>query len=201
MATGDITPEQFEQACKNASKVVQQNIGNILINVTNIGSGELQYRVFNDGKTTSGKKMLYKNAPSNYTRLRKDVGLRTDLKDLIFTGNLFYSMNILSTKNNQVVYGFNNSGTAQIAEWQETSDKQVNQPIFDLSPKEIDLMEGQFARDVESIFTSALEDYPNQPRISQRTAKTIKPRIKTKTITNKTKKKLKIKPKKKPTKR
>ena len=167
MASGNITPEQFKQACSNAIKVVQNNIGNILINATNIGSGELQYRVFNEGKTVAGKKMEYRNAPSNYTNLRQDAGLHINFKDLIFTGNLFYSMTILSTKNDEVVYGFNNAEMAQIAEWQETSDVQVNEPIFELSQKEVNIMETQFARDVTRIFTSALENFPEMPTVKK----------------------------------
>lgn len=167
MASGNITPEQFKQACTNAIKVVQNNIGNILINATNIGSGELQYRVFNEGKTVAGKKMEYRNAPSNYTRLRKDAGLQVRWKDLQFTGNLFYSMNILSTKNNEVVYGFNNNKTAEIAHYQETSPLQVNEPIFELSQKEVNIMEAQFARDVTRIFTSALENFPEMPTVKK----------------------------------
>lgn len=169
MGSGNITPAQFEQACKNAVKVVSDNMGNILINATNIGSGEMQYRVFNQGKTTAGTQMKYRKAPSAYTKLRQDAGLQVRHKDLQFTGDLFYSMNILTTKNNEVVYGFNNDGAAQIAEWQETSKVQVHEPIFDLSEKEVNLMEAQFARDVTRIFTSALENFPEIPTVKRGT--------------------------------
>lgn len=200
MASGNIAPAQFEQACKNAVKVVSDNMGNILINATNIGSGEMQYRVFNQGKTTAGTQMKYRKAPSAYTKLRQDAGLQVRHKDLQFTGDLFYSMNILTTKNNEVVYGFNNNGAAQIAEWQETSDVQVNEPIFDLSEKEVNLMEAQFVRDVTRIFTSALENFPEMPTVAKRQASPkVKPAKASKS--KKPKRKVSIKPKKKPTKR
>jgi chromosome segregation ATPase len=85
------------------------------------------------------------------------------MKDLIFTGDLFNSMTILSTAEKEVAYGFNNARTAQIAEYQETSNIQVNEPIFDLSEAEKNKAERQFAIDVSKIFTGALENFPNMP--------------------------------------
>jgi hypothetical protein len=115
--------------------------------------------------------MEYRNAPSNYTNLRLDAGLQISYKDLTFTGNLFYSMNILSTAEKEVTYGFNNSDTAQIAEWQQTSDKQVNEPIFELNEKEKAKMEKQMALDAYAILQSAIDNFPSVP-----TAKTIQKR-------------------------
>lgn len=167
----NLTPEQFEKALANAKQALQANMGKILINATNLGSAEMQTRVFNRGLTTAGKRMEYRNAPSNYTNLRLDAGLQISYKDLTFTGNLFYSMNILSTAEKEVTYGFNNSDTAQIAEWQQTSDKQVNEPIFELSEKEKAKMEKQMALDVYAILQSAIDNFPSVP-----TAKAIQKR-------------------------
>jgi len=167
----NLTPEQFEKALANAKQALQANMGKILINATNLGSAEMQTRVFNRGLTTAGKRMEYRNAPSNYTNLRLDAGLQISYKDLTFTGNLFYSMNILSTAEKEVTYGFNNAETAQIAEWQQTSDKQVNEPIFELNEKEKAKMEKQMALDAYAILQSAIDNFPSIP-----TAKTIQKR-------------------------
>lgn len=174
LSMANLTPEQFEQALNNAKQALQANMGKILINATNIGSADMQTRVFNRGLTTAGKRMEYRNAPSNYTNLRLDAGLQISYKDLTFTGNLFYSMNILSTADREVTYGFNNAETAQIAEWQQTSPKQVNEPIFELSPKEIAKMERQMALEALAIIKGAIDGYPNVPTIKGE--KTRKPR-------------------------
>jgi len=160
----NLTPEQFEKALSNAKQALTKNIGKILINATNIGSSEMQVRVFNRGQTTSGKQMRYRSAP--YKKLRTDAGLQTNWKDLIFTGDLFYSLSILSTAEKEVTYGFNNAETAQIAEWQQTSGVQVGEPIFPLNQKEISKMERQIAIDVAKVFTGALESFPNMPSVS-----------------------------------
>jgi hypothetical protein len=160
----NLTPEQFEKALSNAKQALTKNIGKILINATNIGSSEMQVRVFNRGQTTAGKQMRYRSAP--YKKLRTDAGLQTNWKDLIFTGDLFYSLSILSTAEKEVTYGFNNAETAQIAEWQQTSDVQVGEPIFPLNQKEISKMERQIAIDVAKVFTGALESFPNMPSVS-----------------------------------
>ena len=160
----NLTPEQFEKALSNAKQALTKNMGKILINATNIGSSEMQVRVFNRGQTTAGKQMRYRSAP--YKKLRTDAGLQTNWKDLIFTGDLFYSLNILSTADKEVTYGFNNAETAQIAEWQQTSDKQVGEPIFPLNQKEISKMERQIAIDVAKVFTGALESFPNMLSVS-----------------------------------
>lgn len=160
----NLTPEQFEKALSNAKQALTKNIGKILINATNIGSSEMQVRVFNRGQTTAGKQMRYRSAP--YKKLRTDAGLQTNWKDLIFTGDLFYSLTILSTAEKEVTYGFNNAETAQIAEWQQTSDVQVGEPIFPLNQKEISKMERQIAIDVAKVFTGALESFPNMPSVS-----------------------------------
>lgn len=164
----NLTPEQFEKALANAKQALKANMGKILINATNIGSAEMQIRVFNKGVTTRGKKMEYRNAPSDYTNLRQDAGLQISYKDLTFTGDLFYSMTILSTAEREVTYGFNNSETAQIAEWQQTSDRQVNEPIFELNDKEKAKMEKQMALDAYAILQGAINNFPNVP-----TSKTI----------------------------
>jgi hypothetical protein len=188
----NLTPEQFEQACKNAIVAVEKNISKILINATNIASSELQFRIFNKGQTTAGNTMRYRSAP--YKKLRVDAGLQTNWKDLQFTGNLFYSMNILNAGNNAVVYGFNNMQTAQIAEYQEGL-KQVGEAIFELSEKEINITEKQFARDVAKVFTGALESFPNIPTINELG---IGKSATEKSIARNKAKKAKIKPKAKP---
>ncbi len=165
----NLTPEQFEKALANAKQALQANMGKILVNASSIGSAEMQRRVFNRGITTAGKQMNYRSKA--YMKLRQDAGLQTNWKDLTFTGDLFYSMNILSTAEKEVTYGFNNSDTAQIAEWQQTSDKQVNEPIFELNEKEKAKMEKQMALDAYAILQSAIDNFPSVP-----TAKTIQKR-------------------------
>jgi len=189
-----LTPEQFEQACKNAIVSVEKNISKILINTTNIGSAEMQSRIFNEGKTVAGNTMRYRSKA--YTKLRVDAGLGIAYKDLEFTGDLFFSMSILSTAQNEVAYGFNNNKTAEIAGYQEES-RQVGEPIFELSDKEAKLMEKQFSIDVAMVFTGALESFPNMPSVNNigksafeksiarnKTKKAKKKKAKTKTSTN-----------------
>jgi len=161
----NLTPEQFEQACKNAIVAVEKNISKILINATNIASSTLQRRIFNDNKTTAGKVMRYRSKP--YQKLRTDAGLQNIMKDLIFTGDLFYSMTILNTAENEVVYGFNNNRTAEIARFQETSDIQVNEPIFSLNLNEEKKALRQVNIDLGKVFISALESFPNIPTTPQ----------------------------------
>lgn len=171
----NLTPEQFEKALANAKQALKANMGKILINATNIGSAEMQIRVFNKGITTAGKQMNYRSKP--YIKLRQDAGLQTNWKDLTFTGDLFYSMNILSTAEREVTYGFNNAETAQIAEWQQTSSKQVNEPIFELSQKEIAKMEKQMALDAMKIIQGAINGFPNVPTIQgEKVRKTKQPK-------------------------
>jgi hypothetical protein len=124
----------------------------------------MQRRVFNKGIATSGKKMLYRSAP--YKKLRVDAKLQIAHKDLIFTGNLFNSLTILGSNNKEVNYGFNNNETATIANYQETSSKQVNQPIFDLSKKEIAQVERAMTKDVLRVVVATFESYPNVPSVS-----------------------------------
>jgi hypothetical protein len=158
-----LTPEQFEQACKNAIVSVEKNISKILINTTNIGSADMQSRIFDEGKTVAGNTMRYRS--NAYKKLRVDAGLGIAYKDLEFTGDLFFSMSILSTAQNEVAYGFNNNRTAEIAGYQEESG-QVGEPIFELSEKEAKLMERQFSIDVAKVFKGALENFPNMPSVS-----------------------------------
>ena len=148
----------------NAVKVVETNVGKIMLNGANLGSGLMQRRVFNKGVATSGKKMMYRSAP--YKRLRVDAKLQIAHKDLTFTGNLFNSLTILGSNNNEVNYGFNNSEMAEIAGYQETSSKQVNEPIFKLSKKEIQQVERAMTKDVLRVVVATFESYPNVPSVS-----------------------------------
>ena len=161
----NLTPDQYKQAMASAVKVVEANVGKIMLNGANLGSALMQQRVFNKGITTSGKNMMYRSA--QYIKLRTDAGLQVAHKDLIFTGNLFNSLTILGKSDKEVSYGFNNSEMAEIANYQETSDKQVNQPIFDLSKKEIAQVERAMAKDVARMVVSAIENYPNMPTLSE----------------------------------
>ena len=172
----NLTPEQFEKALANAKQALQANMGKILVNATGIGSTEMQRRVFNRGITTAGKQMNYRSKA--YIKKRIDATLQVNWKDLTFTGNLFYSMNILSTAEKEVTYGFNNGETAQIAEWQQTSPKQVNELIFELSDKEIAKMERQMAIDALSIIQGAIDNFPNVPNIRGETARKPRPALK-----------------------
>jgi len=160
----NLTPEDYKKAMANAIKVVETNVGKIMLNGANLGSALMQQRVFNKGIATSGKKMMYRSAP--YKRLRKDAGLQIAHKDLTFTGNLFNSLTILGSNNKEVNYGFNNSETSEIANYQETSNKQVNEPIFDLSKKEIQQVEKAMTKDVLRIVVASFESYPNVPSVS-----------------------------------
>lgn len=160
----NLTPDDYKKAMQNAIKVVETNVGKIMLNGANLGSALMQQRVFNKGIATSGKKMTYRSAP--YKRLRVDAGLQIAHKDLTFTGNLFNSLTILGSNNKEVNYGFNNSETSEIANYQETSNKQVNEPIFDLSKKEIQQVEKAMTKDVLRIVVASFESYPNVPSVS-----------------------------------
>jgi len=164
----NLTPEQFEKALANAKQALQANMGKILVNASSIGSAEMQRRVFNRGITTAGKQMNYRS--KSYMKKRVDATLQVNWKDLAFTNNLFYSMTILTTAEKEVTYGFNNGETAQIAEWQQTSPKQVNEPIFELSDKEIAKMERQMSLDALAIIQGAIDSFPNVPNIAPKDA-------------------------------
>jgi hypothetical protein len=144
--------------------VVETNVGKIMLNGANLGSGLMQRRVFNKGVATSGKKMMYRSAP--YKRLRVDAKLQIAHKDLTFTGNLFNSLTILGSNNKEVNYGFNNSEMAEIAEFQETGEHQVKEPIFKLSKKEIQQVEKAMTKDVLRVVVATFESYPNVPSVS-----------------------------------
>jgi len=203
----NLTPDQYILAMANAVKVVDKSVGKIMLNGANLGSALMQRRVFNKGIATSGKKMMYRSAP--YKRLRVDAGLQTAHKDLIFTGNLFNSLTILGKSDKEVSYGFNNNETATIANYQETSSKQVNQPIFDLSKKEIAQVERAMAKDVLRVVVATIESYPNMPSVSplqedaikksvaRNQAKKKKQRIQKKATSEKAKAKRKIESKEK----
>jgi hypothetical protein len=203
----NLTPDQYKQAMASAVKVVEANVGKIMLNGANLGSALMQRRVFNKGIATSGKKMMYRSAP--YKRLRVDAKLQIAHKDLIFTGNLFNSLTILGKSNKEVSYGFNNNETATIANYQETSSKQVNQPIFDLSKKEISQVERAMAKDVLRVVVATIESYPNMPSVSplqedsikksvaRNQAKKKKQRIQKKATSEKAKAKRKIESKEK----
>lgn len=156
----NLTPEQFEQACKNAIVAVEKNVSKILINTASIAGSDLQFRIFNQGQTTAGNTMRYRSAP--YKRKRVKAGRQIVWKDLEFTGDLRYSINILNTAQREVSYGFNNSETAKIAGYQEEA-RQVGEKIFELNNKEILKAERQFGLDIMELFTGALENYPNMP--------------------------------------
>jgi hypothetical protein len=160
----NLTPEDYKKAMANAVKVVETNVGKIMLNGANLGSGLMQRRVFNKGVATSGKKMMYRSAP--YKRLRVDAKLQIAHKDLTFTGNLFNSLTILGSNNKEVNYGFNNSEMAEIAEFQETGEHQVKEPIFKLSKKEIQQVEKAMTKDVLRIVVATFESYPNVPSVS-----------------------------------
>jgi hypothetical protein len=157
----DLTPEQLKQALQNAVAEVEANMGNILFNAANIGASQMQFRVFNKGIATAGTNMRYRSAP--YKRLRTDAGLQVNHKDLMFTGNLFNSLTILSKSNEQVSYGFNNAETATIRTYQETSPKQVNEPIFDLNEKEQMAMYKAIGKDLGDLIIKTITAYPNRP--------------------------------------
>ena len=157
----DLTPEQLKQALRSAVAEVEANMGNILFNAANVGAAQMQFRVFNKGITTAGTNMKYRSAP--YKRLRTDAGLQTNHKDLMFTGNLFNSLTILSKSNEQVSYGFNNAETATIRTYQETSDKQVNEPIFDLNEKEEMAMYKAIGKGLGDLIIKTITSYPNKP--------------------------------------
>lgn len=157
----DLTPEQLKQALQSAVAEIEANMGNILFNAANVGAAQMQFRVFNKGITTGGTNMKYKSAP--YKRLRTDAGLQTNHKDLMFTGNLFNSLTILSKSNEEVSYGFNNAETATIRTYQETSDKQVNEPIFDLNEKEEMAMYKAIGKGLGDLIIKTITSYPNKP--------------------------------------
>ena len=157
----DLTPEQLKQALQSAVAEIEANMGNILFNAANVGAAQMQFRVFNKGITTAGTNMKYKSAP--YKRLRTDAGLQTNHKDLMFTGNLFNSLTIVGKSNEQVSYGFNNTEMATIRTYQETSDKQVNEPIFDLNEKEEMAMYKAIGKGLGDLIIKTITSFPNRP--------------------------------------
>ena len=88
-------------------------------------------RVFVEHKTTDGTPFGgYKS--KSYKKYRASLGRQINNKDLQLTGDLLKS---IKQSENEVF--FNNDFSAQIAGWQETSDVQINRPIFDLNQDEI----------------------------------------------------------------
>ena len=171
----DLTPEQLKQALNNAVAEIEANIGNIMFNAANVGASQMQFRVFNKGITTAGTNMKYKSAP--YKKLRTDAGLQVNHKDLIFTGNLFNSLTIVGKSNEQVSYGFNNAETATIRTYQETSDKQVNEPIFDLNEKEQMAMYKTIGKGLGDLIIKTITSYPNRPaKVEPKVVNTPKPK-------------------------
>jgi len=159
----NLTPDEFKMAMDNAVKAVESNVGKIMLNGANLGRGLMQRRVFNKGVATSGKKMTYKN--KRYEILRTNAELQIEHKDLTFTGNLFNSLTMLTSNDKQVSYGFNNDEMATIANYQETGDHQVKEPIFKLQKKEIKTVEDTMFADVARVCLSAIENYPDMPNI------------------------------------
>lgn len=89
-------------------------------------------RVFVEHQTTDGTPFgKYKS--DSYKKFRQSLGRQTNTKDLQLSGDLLKSIKQVE---NQVV--FNDDRSAKIANWQETSDVQINKPIFDLNQNEID---------------------------------------------------------------
>lgn len=154
----EIRAEQAEQLFANIAKSIQREMPKILMNAANVGSAEMQFRIFNQGRSADGAVMNYKNA--QYKKLRENNGLQVRVKDLIFEGNLFNSLDILSHSNTEVSYGFTNADSAQIAEYQETSPIQVNKPIFSLNTKESKIIDRSVNADVERIVVRSVESFP-----------------------------------------
>lgn len=187
----DLSPDDLKKAIQNAIVAVEKQAKNIMMNAANVGASEMQFRVFNKGVATSGKKMMYRSAP--YKKLRKDAGLQINHKDLTFTGNLFNSLTMVTADDKKVSYGFNNAEMNQIRTYQETSSKQVNEPIFNLSKKEIKMVENALEGGVGRIVISTIENYPNMPTFDVE----VKP-VPKKTTKSKTKAKPKAKKKNTP---
>lgn len=157
----NLSPDDFKKAIQNAIVAVEKHAKNIMMNAANVGASEMQFRVFNKGVATSGKKMMYRSAP--YKKIRQKNGLQINHKDLTFTGNLFNSLTMVTADDKKVSYGFNNTEMNQIRTYQETSPKQVNEPIFNLCDKEIKKVENALTKGVSKIVTSSIENYPNMP--------------------------------------
>ena len=157
----EIPIEQADRLFANLSKAFEQNMPKVLMNMANVGSAEVQARVFNQGKSADNVVMRYKSA--EYKKKRQKFGRQTGHKDLIFTGDMANSLNLLVRSPLMVDYAFVNARSAQIAEWQETSEVQVNKPIFKLNTKEIAIVEKAGIKDVARISRAVIESFPNMP--------------------------------------
>jgi len=97
------------------------------------GMSEMLSRIFDKGITLDGGTMGgYSNA---YLLKRLKKGKNNLNKNLVFEGNLRNSIQVGKYENRNVI-GFTDLDLANIAQFQEESDIQVNEPIFGLRDNE-----------------------------------------------------------------
>lgn len=131
--------------------VLEKNIGDIVIESIDAGAIKarqlLLERVFEEHETVDGTPFgKYKS--KSYRAYRRSVGRQVAEKDLELTGNLLRS---IVQRENEVI--FNDAKSEQKARYQETSPKQINKPIFDLSDEEV----RDCIRVIDEVFTKQIE--------------------------------------------
>lgn len=97
------------------------------------GMGLMLKRIFTYGIALDGNDM----GPYSEAYLAKRIRARkiNTVKNLYFEGNLFRSIQVGTYRGKNVI-GFTDNDMAQIAEYQEESDIQVNRPIFGFTETE-----------------------------------------------------------------
>lgn len=119
----------------------------------------MMQRIFGKGKDGGGFALdgeLLGKYSKNYRalRIRRGLGIA---KNLTLDGNLKNSVQ-LGTNNGKNVIGFESTDMKNIGRWQETSDVQVNRPIFGLT--EFEQNEGQrvLIEGIQESLKRAIED-------------------------------------------
>ena len=120
MTTPQELANKIEKSIPNIEKALQ---GYEILVVSDI-EGSIKSRIFNKGDAQKGKIGKYKKG--KYKQKREEAGRQTDYVDLQFTGELNRSIQ-KGIKGGKQVVGFNNDGSAEIAEHLE--DK-YNKVIF-----------------------------------------------------------------------
>lgn len=136
------------QVFDNLRKAFEANLPNMLFNAANVGSAEMQWRVFNQGKAADNSVQHYRS--SYYKRLRTEVGRQVAYKDWILSGDLFNSLGLRLRGKDVIEYAFNSRRQAEIAGYQEQA-RQVGKPIFTLNADEIAVVEKAFQADLSRL--------------------------------------------------
>jgi len=117
-------------------------------------NGDLQGRIFNQGKATDGSSLgTYRS--KSYKKKRQNPpdgsgGRQIIKKDLQFYGDLRGNISLGITNGNKNALGFKSDGARLIATYQE-GKRQVGKPIFTPSKGELDAMAAAYLKEVTKI--------------------------------------------------